>query len=60
MNEQQNETLALPVYPELIEQEVQYVVECIRDFFATHTAAEDNSAQRTSGLVGAQGRTGKE
>jgi dTDP-4-amino-4,6-dideoxygalactose transaminase len=55
-----NETLALPVYPELIEQEVQYVVECIRDFFATHTPAEDDPAQRTSGLVGAQGRTGKE
>jgi dTDP-4-amino-4,6-dideoxygalactose transaminase len=52
-----NETLALPVYPELTEQEIQYVVECIRDFFATHTSAEDDPAQRTSGLVGVQGRT---
>ena len=29
------ETLALPVYPELGEQQASYVVECIRDFFAT-------------------------
>src|SRR5437899_6660772 len=28
------ETLALPVYPELGEQQASYVVECIRDFFA--------------------------
>jgi dTDP-4-amino-4,6-dideoxygalactose transaminase len=27
------ETLALPIYPELTEQQASYVVSCIRDFF---------------------------
>ena len=27
------ETLALPIYPELAEQQAQYVVQCVRDFF---------------------------
>ena len=30
-----NETLALPVYPELTDVSARYVVECIREFFAT-------------------------
>jgi dTDP-4-amino-4,6-dideoxygalactose transaminase len=30
-----NETLALPVYPELTEQQARFVVECIREFYAT-------------------------
>jgi dTDP-4-amino-4,6-dideoxygalactose transaminase len=29
-----NETLALPVYPEVTDQQAQYVVACIRDFYA--------------------------
>jgi len=29
------ETLALPVYPELTGQQARYVVECVREFFAT-------------------------
>src|SRR5207247_10019392 len=28
-----NETLALPIYPELTEQQACYVVSCIQDFF---------------------------
>jgi dTDP-4-amino-4,6-dideoxygalactose transaminase len=28
-------TLALPVYPELTERQAHYVVDCIRDFYAT-------------------------
>jgi dTDP-4-amino-4,6-dideoxygalactose transaminase len=29
-----NETLALPVYPELVDAQARYVVECIQEFFA--------------------------
>ncbi len=32
-----NETLALPVYPELSDGQARYVVDCIRDFFAANT-----------------------
>jgi dTDP-4-amino-4,6-dideoxygalactose transaminase len=28
-----HETLALPIYPELTEEQASYVVSCIRDFF---------------------------
>jgi len=28
------ETLALPIYPELADEQAQYVVQCVRDFFA--------------------------
>jgi dTDP-4-amino-4,6-dideoxygalactose transaminase len=28
-----NETLAIPVYPELAEEQIRYVVDCIREFF---------------------------
>jgi dTDP-4-amino-4,6-dideoxygalactose transaminase len=28
------ETLALPIYPELTDQQAEYVVECVRDFFS--------------------------
>jgi dTDP-4-amino-4,6-dideoxygalactose transaminase len=27
------ETLALPIYPELTEDQARYVVECVKDFF---------------------------
>jgi dTDP-4-amino-4,6-dideoxygalactose transaminase len=30
------ETLALPVYPELSEAQIRYVVECVREFYAGH------------------------
>ncbi len=29
------ETLALPIYPELSDAQAEYVVECIRDFYAS-------------------------
>ena len=32
-----NETLALPVYPELTEEQAYYVADCIREFFAPGT-----------------------
>lgn len=36
-----NETLALPVYPELSDAQLRYVVECVRDFFrALNTGGE--------------------
>jgi dTDP-4-amino-4,6-dideoxygalactose transaminase len=34
------ETLALPIYPELMEPQAQYVVDCILEFFTTGTATE--------------------
>jgi len=34
-----NETLALPIYPELSEAQLRYVVDCVRDFFRTRNAA---------------------
>jgi dTDP-4-amino-4,6-dideoxygalactose transaminase len=34
-----NETLALPIYPELTEAQARYVVECIRDFFPARVPA---------------------
>jgi dTDP-4-amino-4,6-dideoxygalactose transaminase len=54
------ETLALPVYPELAESEIGYVVECVHDFFATHTRAESGFGQEASGLVSAQNCDGRE
>jgi dTDP-4-amino-4,6-dideoxygalactose transaminase len=33
-----NQTLALPIYPELSETQLRYVVECVRDFFRTLNA----------------------
>jgi dTDP-4-amino-4,6-dideoxygalactose transaminase len=30
-----NETLALPVYPELGDLQARYVVQCVRDFLST-------------------------
>ena len=45
------ETLALPIYPELSELQLRYVVESIRDFVAASPATQGISNQTTSGLV---------
>jgi dTDP-4-amino-4,6-dideoxygalactose transaminase len=54
------ETLALPIYPELNDDQSKYVVECIRDFFTTNTVAEGDRGRRISGLLQAQGGHGKQ
>jgi dTDP-4-amino-4,6-dideoxygalactose transaminase len=42
------ETLALPIYPELTDEQAGFVVDCIREFFA------EASIQRTPAVAGAQ------
>jgi len=39
------ETLALPIYPELVESQLQYVVDCIRDFVLESEPDGDPSKQ---------------
>jgi dTDP-4-amino-4,6-dideoxygalactose transaminase len=51
-----NETLALPVHPELSEQQARYVVDCVQDFFAAEPVAHGVFSQTASGLLGAQRR----
>jgi dTDP-4-amino-4,6-dideoxygalactose transaminase len=46
------ETVALPIYPELSGAQLNYVVESIREFFATSTSDMVVSNQGTSELVG--------
>jgi len=46
------ETVALPIYPELSGAQLNYVVESIREFFATTTSDMVVSNQGTSELVG--------
>jgi dTDP-4-amino-4,6-dideoxygalactose transaminase len=46
------ETLALPVHPELTEPQARYVVECIRDFFAANVSTEDICSVTTTGSFG--------
>ena len=36
-----NETLALPIYPELLQDQIRYVVDCIRDFVLADSAPLD-------------------
>jgi dTDP-4-amino-4,6-dideoxygalactose transaminase len=45
------ETLAIPIYPDLPEEQLGYVVDCIREFFAT--PGTDENAPRKTELVGA-------
>jgi dTDP-4-amino-4,6-dideoxygalactose transaminase len=40
------QTLALPVYPELTDAQAQYVVECVRDFFAVKSPKESGRSDR--------------
>jgi dTDP-4-amino-4,6-dideoxygalactose transaminase len=49
-----NNTVALPIYPELREEQAKYVVECVRDFFASYPLADSEQNRGDSGLVGAQ------
>lgn len=50
------QTLALPIYPELFEAQLRYVVESIRDFFVMNPPSEVAFSQRASDPVGPQSR----
>src|SRR5216684_2530971 len=50
------ETVALPIYPELSEAQLKYVVESIREFFTISPSAHAPSNQGTSELVAPQSR----
>lgn len=45
------ETLALPIYPELSEAQLGYVVDCVRDFIAANPAAGESSGAALQGAV---------
>ena len=46
------ETLALPIHPELTEPQARFVVECIREFFASHQATASAFEQAASAVAG--------
>ncbi len=46
-----NETLALPIYPELSEAQLHYVVESIRDFVEASPAREDGSQRAAAAFA---------
>lgn len=48
------QTLALPVYPELSARQAQYVVECIRDFFATENLLGEVTTESAENCSGAR------
>lgn len=50
------QTLALPVHPELSEPQARYVVDCIRDFFATSTSTVGVLSETTAGSFGGKRR----
>src|SRR5216683_896300 len=50
------ETLALPIYPELSEAQLRYVVESVRDFCTTNANVTGVSRGATSELIGVQPR----
>lgn len=51
-----NETLALPIYPELSEAQIRYVVESIREFFTANLPSDGTPNQTGSELVGPPSR----
>jgi dTDP-4-amino-4,6-dideoxygalactose transaminase len=50
------ETLALPIYPEISEAQLRYVVESVRDFCTTNASVIGVSRGATSELIGVQPR----
>jgi dTDP-4-amino-4,6-dideoxygalactose transaminase len=42
-----NETLALPIYPELSEAQLRYVVDCVRDFFGKLSSGSSDHDRAT-------------
>jgi len=50
------ETLALPIHPELTEPQAKFVVDCIREFFATQQAAARAFAQTAVVATGGQSK----
>jgi dTDP-4-amino-4,6-dideoxygalactose transaminase len=48
------ETVALPVYPEVSEQQMGYVVDCVREFFTTNSSTQITLKQNTPDFAGAQ------
>jgi len=50
------ETLALPIYPELSEAQLRYVVESVGDFVKTSLDSASVSGGTASELVGPQSR----
>src|SRR5882762_2448892 len=46
-----NETLALPIYPELSETQLRYVVDSVRAFVAANLAQEDESQRAVAAFV---------
>jgi dTDP-4-amino-4,6-dideoxygalactose transaminase len=54
------ETLALPIYPELTESQAQFVVACIREFFAADRPRAGAFGQVARGVGGAQSHAARE
>jgi dTDP-4-amino-4,6-dideoxygalactose transaminase len=48
------ETVALPVYPEVSEQQMRYVVDCVREFFTTNSSTQITLKQNMPDLAGTQ------
>ncbi len=46
-----NETLALPIQPELTEEQLRYVVDCVKDFYATSPATAGNPKNTDKVLI---------
>jgi dTDP-4-amino-4,6-dideoxygalactose transaminase len=55
-----NQTLALPVYPEVSEPQARHVVNCVRDFISAHSSTDNDLIRTGAGLTGARSRAGVE